>query len=108
MIPGMNPKMLKQAMKKMGVKQEQIDAYEVIIKTHDGNFIIKDPEVMKVNMMGQESLQVSGNIELMEDEIKEDDVKLVMEQANCSEAEAKKALEKAGGDIAQAILELSD
>ncbi|MFH1328749.1 MAG: nascent polypeptide-associated complex protein [Candidatus Bathyarchaeota archaeon] len=102
----MNPKMLKQAMKKMGVKQEEIDAYEIIIKTRNGDYVIKDPQVMKVNMMGQESLQITGDMKKLEDEVKADDVKLVMEQAKCTEGEARKALEKSNGDIAQAILEL--
>jgi len=105
MIPGVNPKMLKQAMKKMGVKQEEIDAYEVIIKTNDGDYSIKNPEVMKVVMMGQESLQITGEMEKI-GAGKSDDVKLVMEQAKCSEDEARKALERSNGDIAQAILEL--
>lgn len=105
MIPGVNPKMLKQAMKKMGMRQEGIDAYEVIIKTHDGDYSIRNPEVMRVVMMGQESLQITGEMERIESG-KPDDVKLVMEQAKCSEDEARKALEKSGGDIAQAILGL--
>ncbi|RME54767.1 nascent polypeptide-associated complex protein [Candidatus Woesearchaeota archaeon] len=107
MLPGMNPKMLKQAMKKMGVKQQEIDAYEVIIKTNNGDYVIKNPEVMKINMMGQESLQVVGDMQLVENKIKEDDVKLVMEQTNCSEEEAVNMLKKTSGDIAQAILELT-
>lgn len=103
----MNPKMMQKAMKKMGVKQKSIDAEEVIIKTKDGNLVIKNPEVMQINMMGQETLQVSGKIERLEEEmIKREDVKLVMEQAKCSEEKAKEALEKANGDIAQAILEV--
>mgnify|MGYP001559297761 CR=1 FL=1 len=105
MIPGVNPKMLKQAMKKMGVKQEEIDAYEVIIRTHNGDYSIKNPEVMKVEMMGQESLQITGEMERVVAG-RNDDVKLVMEQARCSEDEARRALEKSNGDIAQAILEL--
>ncbi|MFH0798312.1 MAG: nascent polypeptide-associated complex protein [Candidatus Woesearchaeota archaeon] len=105
MIPGVNPKMLKQAMKKMGVKQEEIDAYEVIIKTREGDYSIKNPQVMRVEMMGQESLQITGGMEKVEAGTS-DDVRLVMEQAKCSEGEAKKALEKSNGDIAQAILGL--
>lgn len=91
----------------MGVKQEEIDATEVIIKTHDKELIIKDPHVAKVNMMGQESLQITGDIEEKElKPYKEEDVKTVMEQADCSEEEAKEALEKTDGDLAEAILNL--
>lgn len=107
MFPGMNQKMIKQAMKKMGVKQQEIDAYEVVIKTSEGEYVIKDPTVMKVNMMGEETLQITGEMVLVEEEVvKEEDVKLVMEQAKCSEEQAREALEKTKGDIAQAILEL--
>ncbi len=105
MIPGMNPKMMRQAMKRMGIQQEDMEAREVVIKTKNGDFIIKDPEVMKVKMGGQESLQVSGTLEKLSS-INEEDVKLVAEQAKCGEGEAKKALEESGGDIAEAILKL--
>ena len=40
----MNPKMLKQAMKKMGMKQEDIDASEVIIKCSDKEIVIRNPQ----------------------------------------------------------------
>ena len=91
----------------MGVKQEEIDATEVIIKTQDKELIIRDPHVAKVNMMGQESIQITGSIEERElKPYKEEDVKTVMEQAECSEEEAKEALEKSKGDLAEAILSL--
>ncbi len=102
-----NPKQLEQAMKKLGVKQEKIDAYEVVIKTKDKNLIIRDPEVMKVNMMGNESLQITGSIE-EEKSITEDDVNTVAEQANVSKEKAREALEKNNGDLAAAILELNE
>ncbi|MBL7100952.1 MAG: nascent polypeptide-associated complex protein [Nanoarchaeota archaeon] len=107
MFPKLNQKQVEKAMKRMGVKQEEIDATEVIIKTHDKELIIKDPHVAKVNMMGQESLQITGDIEEKElKPYKEEDVKTVMEQADCSEEEAKEALEKTDGDLAEAILNL--
>lgn len=107
MFPGMNPKMVKQAMKKMGMKQEELDAVEVIIKLRDKELIIRNPQVSKVNMMGQETFQVSGSVEELSD-VNEDDVKTVMEQVSCSENEAKAALEKTDGDIAEAILSLQN
>jgi len=107
MIPNINPKQLQKAMKRMGVKQEEIDATEVIIKTPDKELIIRDPHVAKVNMMGQESLQITGSIEERDlKAYKEEDVKTVVEQADCSEEEAKEALEKSKGDLAEAILSL--
>lgn len=107
MFPKINPKQLEKAMKRMGVKQEEINATEVIIKTTDKELVIKDPHVAKVNMMGQESLQITGSIEERElKSYKEEDVKTVVEQANCSEEEAREALEKSKGDLAEAILSL--
>ena len=108
MIPGMNPRMMRQAMKKMGISQEEIPANEVIIKTNDKEIVITSPSVLKVNMSGQESFQISGEIHVREKtssiEISKDDIMTVVEQANVSEKKAKAALETAKGDIAEAIL----
>lgn len=101
MLSEINPKLLKQAMKRMGLKQEDIPASEVIIKTPNKNLIIKNPQVAKINAMGQESIQIIGKIE---EEFSEEDIKTVIQQTNCSEKEAKSALEKSGGDLAKAIL----
>ena len=110
MLPNINQKQLQQAMKKMGMKQEEIPATEVIIKTPKGDIIIKEPEVSKVNMMGQESFQISGKIVEQDSvpEITEDDVKTVMEQAHVDYESAKEALIITKGDIAQAIMGLRD
>ena len=110
MIPGMNPKMMQQAMKKMGIKQEEIDASEVIIKCPTKDIVIKNPQVSRVEMMGQETWQVIGEAEEREPgaEIKKEDVHLVAEQANVSLKEAEQALHDAHGDIAAAIVALHD
>ena len=100
----MDPKMLKQAMKKLGMKQEEIDASEVIIKCSDKNIIIKNPEVLKVNMQGSENFQISGEIS---EENNEEDLKMIMEQSSASKEDAEKALDEANGDIAEAILKLN-
>jgi len=108
MFPGINPKDLEKAMKKMGIKQEALDSTQVIIKTKDKELIINNPEVIKIDMMGKESFQITGEIE--ERELKkytEEDVKTVMEKADCKEKEARESLEKNDGDIAAAILELT-
>ncbi|MDP4012347.1 MAG: nascent polypeptide-associated complex protein [Candidatus Nanoarchaeia archaeon] len=105
MFPGINPKDMQKVMKKMGIKQEEIDATEVIIKTNSKDLIIKNPKVTKVNMMGQETLQIMGDIEEASS-ISEEDIKTVSEQAGVSKEEAKKALENNNGDLAAAILEL--
>jgi len=97
-------------MKKMGIQQVDIPATEVIIKSEDKEIVITEPSVAKVNMMGQETFQISGNIQERESssepEISEDDVKTVAEQAGVEIEEAKKALEESKGDLAAAILSL--
>ena len=107
MIPGMNPRDMQKAMKKLGMKQEEIDAVEVIIKTSDKNLIIRDPQVTKVNMMGQESLQIIGTIE-EENLVSEDDINTVAEQTGKSKEEARRALEQSDGDLAEAIIKLQE
>ena len=103
MMPGMNPKQIQQMMKKMGIQQQEIPATEVIIRTTEGDIIIKNPKVSKVNMMGQMTYQITGEEEKATSEISDDDVDLVAQQAGVSEEYAKAALEDADGDIAKAI-----
>ncbi len=103
----MNPKMLKQAMKKLGMKQEEIPAKRVIIECDNKNIIIENPQVSKINAMGQDTIQIIGDIkEESKEQFTEDDIKLVMEKTNKSHEESKNALEKTGGDLSEAILEL--
>ena len=110
MLPGMNPRQMQQAMKKLGIKQEDVEAIAVIIRTKEEDIIIRSPSVQRINMMGQISYQVAGEEEHrpIEDTISEDDIKTVMEQAGVSEEAARKAIEDAEGDLAQAIMSLSE
>lgn len=107
MIPGMNPAMVKKAMKQMGIKETQIEATEVIIKTPGKNLVFQSPDVSMIQMSGQKTFQIVGN-PIEESPISEDDIKTVAEQADVSEDEAKKALEEKGGDLAEAIMSLSN
>ena|SRR3989344_1138783 len=106
MFPGMNKKAIEQAMKKLGVKQEEIEATEVIIKTTGKDLVIRNPGVTKVNMMGNETLQITGTIEELES-FTEDDVKTVMSQTNKDKDEVKRKLKENNGDIAKTIIDLS-
>ena len=112
MFPGMSPREMQKAMKRLGIKQEEIDAELVIIKTADKDLIIKNPQVSKVNMMGQETFQVVGDItEVGKDdkvEINEDDMATVMEQTNCTREDALDALQQSNGNLAEAILKLQN
>lgn len=112
MFPGMNPAQMQKMMKQMGMQSKEIDAIEVVIKTSDDKeIIIKGPQVSKIKVMGQETFQITGGEITEEDsvdsvEVSEDDVMLVMEKSGASEEDARNALEKADGDIAQAIMDL--
>ena len=112
MFPGMNPREMQKAMKRLGIKQEEIDAELVIIKTHDKDLVIRNPQVSRVNMMGQETFQVVGSIEEVEKdakaEINEDDIDTVIEQTNCTKEEAMEAIEESRGNLAEAILKLQN
>ena len=103
---------MQKAMKRLGIKQEEIDAEVVIIKTHGKDLVIKNPHVSRVNMMGQETFQIVGDItEVDKDgklEFDEDDIETIMGQTNCSREGALKALEETNGNLAEAILKLQN
>lgn len=104
---GMDPKKMQAMMRQMGIKSDDIPATKVTIETSSGSIIIEEPQVVQITMQGQKSFQISGNVR-KEDKSSSDDVKMVVEQAGCSEDEAKAALEKSNGDIAEAILLLTE
>ena len=112
MIPGMNPKMMKQAMKRMGIKEETIEVSQVIMKTGDKELVFDAPQVSKVNMMGQNTFQVIGEPTIREldttPDINDEDIKTVSEQTGCSEEKAKEALEECKGDLAEAVIKLTE
>ena len=109
MFPGMNPKDLAKAMKRLGIQQEELEAHEVIIKLADKDLVFSDPAVTKVNAMGQLSFQITGEPEerLREPAISEEDVKTVMEQAKVDRETALEAIKAHKGDLAETILELT-
>lgn len=96
-------------MKQMGIAQEEIPALKVTIeKTDNSKIVIENPSVTKIQMQGQETFQIAGDIreESAEVSISEDDIKTIIEKTGCSEDKARETLEKTG-DLAEAILELS-
>lgn len=115
MFPGMgglDPRMMKQAMKRMGIKQEDLNATQVIVKLPDRQLIFDNPEISKIDMSGNESFQLSGEYreESLDNsvEISQEDIDTVVEQTGCSVDEAKTAIEQNDGDLAQAIMKLSE
>jgi len=97
---------IERAMKRMGMQAVPIDAEEVVIKTREKEIIISSPQVTRVNVMGQDTFQIMGNVEEREKErFNESDVKMVMDKTGAPREAAKSALLEEG-DIASAILKL--
>jgi len=111
MMPGLNPRKMQQMMKQMGIQQVDIPATEVIIRTATKEIIITSPSVAKVNMMGQQTFQISGEIEERSlsttPDISEEDIQAVMDQTGVTETTAREAIEKHHGDLAEAIMDLT-
>jgi nascent polypeptide-associated complex subunit alpha len=109
MFGGINPNQLKGMMKQMGIKQEEVETSRVIIEKTDGNRIVIEPaNVQKITMQGQESWQVTGEAREEAGEVSDSDVKLIMEKTGKSEAQVRSVLEEVDGDMAEAIVMLSE
>ena len=106
MMPNMDPKQMQQMMRQMGISTKEIPAKRVVIEGEGENIVIEEPQVMEISAQGQSSFQVSGKVS-REESISEEDVKLVMEKSGASREKAIEALKKSKGDIAEAILSLS-
>jgi nascent polypeptide-associated complex subunit alpha len=104
-MKGINPRQIQGMMKQFGIKSEELDAERVVIELKDRKIIIENPNVSAVDMQGKKTYTVMGE-EKIESSVSEDDVKLVMEQAQAGKEEAEKALKDAKGDIAEAIMKL--
>ncbi|MFA5406536.1 MAG: nascent polypeptide-associated complex protein [Candidatus Nanoarchaeia archaeon] len=101
----LDPNMMKNLMKQL--KMTDVPATEVIIKSESGNLVINNPSVQRMKVQGKDMFQISGDItEEQTIEVTEDDIKLVMDQTGCSEAEVLDALAETDGDIAGAIIKL--
>lgn len=118
---GLNPKKLNAMMRQMGIEMEDIDdVEEVIIRTKDGEIYFTDASVSKMTARGEVTWQIMGTEKRRGRTdsgasapaapepvpIKDEDVELVAQQANVSKEEARKALEAAKGEPAEAILKL--
>ncbi len=115
MIPGMpgrvNQRQMNQMMRRLGINIKNIDNVEkVIILTDSKEYIFEEAEVTIMDAQGQKTYQILGKpvIKDRSEDTLKDDIKLVVDQTGKSEEEARKALEDTNGDIAEAILKLSD
>ncbi len=116
---GVNPRQMKQAMKRLGITTEDINGVEeVIIRTKDKEYVIKDAAVTVMDMQGQKTFQVIGEATVqvrkegetdkpaVAPQMPEEDIELVMGQTGCTKEQAVKALKECGGQPAEAILKL--
>ncbi len=101
---------MQEAMRRLGIQQQEVEADRVIIETSDKRIIINSPQVVKVNLMGQDTFQITGSISEENKEFKpsEEDVKLVMEKTGKDRDKVVEVLKETNGDIASSILKLND
>jgi len=110
----MSPRQARRMMENMGMKVEPIEGpIQVTIKTPNREIIIDDPEVTITRMQGQVIYQIMGGKTTekaagnLAPSISEEDIQLVALQGNVTSEIARKALEETNGDLAQAILLLT-
>jgi nascent polypeptide-associated complex subunit alpha len=112
MFPGlgkMNPAQMQKMLKQFGIKSEELKTKKVLIELEDGKtIVVENPNVSLMRVQGQKIYSVMGGTEKessgKEMGFKEEDIKMVMRQAEATEEEAIKALKESSGDIAEAIV----
>lgn len=114
MMPGrMNSRQLAQMMKRFGINVKNIDNVEkVIIQTDTKEYVFDSAEVTVMEAQGQKTFQVTGEPTVKNrggeaQDTQKEDITLIRQQTGCSEDEARKALQETNGDLAEAILKLS-
>lgn len=126
MIPGggRDPRQMQMMMRRLGMTTEELpDVEEVIVVTKSKEHIFRAPEVTILTVQGVRTYQVVGTPEIrartptgptplpatqppQPSGPPEEDVRLVMEQANVSREEAIEALFQSNGAPAEAILKI--
>ncbi|MEM1927925.1 MAG: nascent polypeptide-associated complex protein [Acidilobaceae archaeon] len=115
---GVKPQDLEKLLKKLGITVEEVEAVRVVVEVSDGSVMVFENPASAaiVRQKGATPvLYVVGEYRVEEKKSErgeapvftEEDVKLVAEQAGVSLEEARRALEETGGDIALAILKLT-
>ena len=119
MLP-FNPRELRRMLRRMGIRVEEFNnVRSVSIVLDDKEIIIRQPQVSVMTVQGQKIYQIVGGQEesvdlsaesgvVEEVTFSDDDIKFVMEQAGVDKELAVRALKEAGGDIAKAILLITE
>ena len=108
-----NPREAKRMMQRMGLNMgEMPDVQQVVFKTSTKEIIVENPAVAIMGTQGQKIFQVTGEriVERAIEKhrkVQEEDQEQVASQAKVSVEQARAALEQTKGDLAQAILLLS-
>jgi nascent polypeptide-associated complex subunit alpha len=103
---------MRRMLDKMGLEMKDLgDIEEVIIKTETKEIYLIKPQIIEMKGKDNTIFQVvATDIEEKKRDVpvfKEEDIILVMQQANVTKEKAVQALTDAKGDIAQAILDLT-
>jgi nascent polypeptide-associated complex subunit alpha len=127
MIPGgpRNQRQMEQMMRRLGMSTEPVaDVEEVIVRTRTKEHVFTRPEVTILTVQGTRTYQIVGTPVLRAKSAApspapglaptaapaegppEEDIRLVMEQANVSREEAIEALFQAKGEPAEAIMKI--
>jgi len=126
MMPGgpRNQRQMEMMMRRMGMSTEPVpDVQEVVVRTKTKDHVFRAPEVTILTVQGVRTYQVVGTPEIRPRTAAgpsagaapapaapagppEEDIRLVMEQANVSREEAIEALFQAKGEPAEAILKI--
>ncbi|HYA58254.1 MAG TPA: nascent polypeptide-associated complex protein [Thermoplasmata archaeon] len=127
MIPGgRNQRQMEQMMRRLGMATEEVPGVEeVVVRTKTKEHVFRSPEVTILTVQGVRTYQVVGTPEVRPRTSApvpgpapsvaaspppagppEEDVRLVMDQANVSREEAVEALLQAKGEPAEAILRI--
>lgn len=120
MIPGkMNSREMRRMMAQMGIRSTELtDVKRVTLHGETKNYVITGAQVTVIEAQGEKSFQITGQMrevaktkkveEKVEPTFPEDDIKLVTEQTGVSREKAIEALKKAEGEVAQAIINLTE
>ena len=113
MMPNMDPRALKSMMARMGIKSTDVKADRVVIESELANIIIENPSITKIEAQGSVSFQISGDITEQKNSIdvnvSSDDIDMVMQKTGITDREkVESALKESGGDIAEAIIKLTE
>jgi len=129
MIPGgpRNERQMQMMMRRLGMKTEEVpDVDEVIVRTKTQDHVFKSPEVTVLTVQGVRTYQVVGTPEIrprgsggsaptsggppspppVPTGPPDEDIQLVMDQAQVSRSEAVEALLQSDGAPAEAIMKL--